>query len=40
LQLAGRAFDEATVLSAADAYQQATAWHLEQPPLATIAIAA
>jgi aspartyl-tRNA(Asn)/glutamyl-tRNA(Gln) amidotransferase subunit A len=40
LQLAGRAFDEATVLSAADAYQQATAWHLEQPPLATTAIAA
>jgi len=40
LQLAGRAFDEATVLRAADAYQEVTGWHLEQPPLTTTAVAA
>ncbi len=34
LQLAGRPYDEATVLRAADAYQQATDWHLQRPPLA------
>jgi len=32
LQLAGRPFDEATVLNVAHAYQQNTAWHLERPP--------
>jgi len=31
VQLAGRPFDDATVLRAGDAYQQATAWHLRQP---------
>jgi aspartyl-tRNA(Asn)/glutamyl-tRNA(Gln) amidotransferase subunit A len=40
LQLAGRAFDEATVLRAADAYQEVADWHLEQPPLTTTAVAA
>lgn len=33
LQLAGRAFDEATVLRAAHAYEQATEWHTRRPPL-------
>jgi aspartyl-tRNA(Asn)/glutamyl-tRNA(Gln) amidotransferase subunit A len=33
LQLAGRWFDEATVLRAAHAYQQATDWHTRRPPL-------
>lgn len=32
-QLAGRAFDEALVLRVADAYEQATAWHLRHPLL-------
>jgi len=40
LQLAGRAFDEATVLRAADAYQEVTDSHLEQPPLTTATVAA
>ena len=31
LQLGGRALDEATVLRAAHAYQQATDWHLRRP---------
>ncbi len=34
MQLVGRAFDEATVLRAADAYQRATDWHRRRPPLA------
>ncbi|MEN5081629.1 amidase [Bosea sp. TWI1241] len=34
LQLAGRPFDEATVLRAGDAYQRATDWHLATPVLA------
>ncbi|MFI6826457.1 amidase [Kribbella sp. NPDC050241] len=34
LQLVGRPFDEALVLRAGDAYQQATDWHLRQPALA------
>jgi aspartyl-tRNA(Asn)/glutamyl-tRNA(Gln) amidotransferase subunit A len=34
LQLTGRAFDEATLLRAADAYQRATAFHTEQPTVA------
>jgi aspartyl-tRNA(Asn)/glutamyl-tRNA(Gln) amidotransferase subunit A len=33
LQLIGRAFDEGTLLRAAHAYEQATAWHKRQPPL-------
>ena len=35
LQLIGRAFDEATLLRAAHAYQQATTWHHRKPALAT-----
>ena len=34
-QLAGRWWDEATVLLAAHAYQNATDWHTKRPPLAT-----
>ena len=33
LQLAGRWFDEATVLRAAQAYERATDWHGRRPPL-------
>ena len=33
LQLAGRAFDEATVLQVAHAYEQATSWHKRRPPV-------
>jgi aspartyl-tRNA(Asn)/glutamyl-tRNA(Gln) amidotransferase subunit A len=33
LQLAGRPFDEATVLQAGHAYQQATDWHRRRPPV-------
>ena len=33
LQLAGRPFDEETVLRAAHAYEQATDWHMRRPPL-------
>ena len=33
LHLAGRNFDELTVLRAAYAYQQATNWHAQRPPL-------
>lgn len=33
LQLAGRSFDEETVLRAAHAYEQATEWHNRRPPL-------
>ena len=36
MQLAGRPFDEALVLRAADAYQQDTDWHLRLPPIAAI----
>lgn len=32
-QLVGRAFDEASVLAAGDAFQRATDWHLRRPPL-------
>src|SRR5262249_45419636 len=31
-QLAGRRFDDGTVLRAAFAYEQATAWHRRRPP--------
>ena len=33
LQLAGRPFDEETVLRAAHAYEQSTNWHTRRPPL-------
>ena len=33
LQLAGRPFDEATVLRAGHAYEQATEWHRRRPPV-------
>jgi aspartyl-tRNA(Asn)/glutamyl-tRNA(Gln) amidotransferase subunit A len=33
LQLTGRAFDEQTVFRVAHAYQEATDWHLQRPPL-------
>ena len=33
LQLAGRLFDEATVLRAAHAYERATEWHTRRPPI-------
>jgi aspartyl-tRNA(Asn)/glutamyl-tRNA(Gln) amidotransferase subunit A len=34
LQLAGRPFEESTVLAGADAYELATPWHTMHPPLA------
>ena len=33
LQIAGRAFDEATVLRVADAYERATDWRNHRPPI-------
>jgi aspartyl-tRNA(Asn)/glutamyl-tRNA(Gln) amidotransferase subunit A len=33
MQLAGRAFDESTVLQVAHAYEQATEWHKRRPPI-------
>jgi aspartyl-tRNA(Asn)/glutamyl-tRNA(Gln) amidotransferase subunit A len=36
LQLVGRAFDEATVLRAADAYQRTTDWHTRRPPASAV----
>jgi aspartyl-tRNA(Asn)/glutamyl-tRNA(Gln) amidotransferase subunit A len=33
LQLTGRLFDESTLLRVADAYQRATTWHTEAPPI-------
>lgn len=33
LQIAGKAFDEATVLRAAFAYEQSTEWHRRRPPI-------
>ena len=39
-QLAGRPFDEATLLRVADAYQRATDWHQRAPSPETAAIAA
>ena len=33
MQLAGRPFEEAAVLRAAHAYEQATAWHRRRPPI-------
>jgi amidase len=32
-QIVSRAFDEAAILAAGHAYQQATDWHLRRPPL-------
>lgn len=32
-QIAGKPFDEATVLRAGDAYQRVTEWHLRKPPI-------
>ncbi|MBS0538946.1 MAG: amidase, partial [Proteobacteria bacterium] len=32
-QIVGRAFDEASILAAGHAYQQATDWHLKRPPV-------
>ena len=32
-QLTGRAFDEATLLRAADAFQRDTTFHTEEPPI-------
>ena len=32
-QIAGRLFDDATVLRAARAYERATDWHTRRPPL-------
>lgn len=40
MQIVGRAFDEATVLRVADAYQRMTDWHLRRPPMASEAPAA
>ncbi len=37
LQIAGRPFDEATTLRAADAFQQRTDWHLQTPTLTAAA---
>jgi aspartyl-tRNA(Asn)/glutamyl-tRNA(Gln) amidotransferase subunit A len=37
LQLTGRAFDEPTVLRAADAYERATDWWTRRPDLARLA---
>jgi Asp-tRNA(Asn)/Glu-tRNA(Gln) amidotransferase A subunit family amidase len=34
MQIAGRPFDETTVLRVGHAYEQATQWHLRQPDLA------
>ena len=34
LQIVGKAFDESSVLALAAAYQKATDWHRQRPPLA------
>ncbi|MCW2541979.1 MAG: Amidase [Frankiales bacterium] len=39
VQIAGRPFDEAGVLNAAEAYQQQTDWHLAVPPLVSQVLA-
>ena len=33
LMVAGRRFDDATVLRVGHAYERATEWHIERPPL-------
>jgi aspartyl-tRNA(Asn)/glutamyl-tRNA(Gln) amidotransferase subunit A len=40
LQIAGRPFEDALVLKTGDAYQAATAWHLQVPPMVEPAVAA
>jgi aspartyl-tRNA(Asn)/glutamyl-tRNA(Gln) amidotransferase subunit A len=40
LQIAGRPFEDALVLRAGDAFQQATEWHLQAPPLLQAALVA
>jgi aspartyl-tRNA(Asn)/glutamyl-tRNA(Gln) amidotransferase subunit A len=40
MQIVGRAFDEATVLRVADAYQRITDWHSRRPPVGSDAPAA
>jgi aspartyl-tRNA(Asn)/glutamyl-tRNA(Gln) amidotransferase subunit A len=40
LQIAGRPFEDALVLRTGDAYQQATEWHLQTPPLLQPALVA
>jgi aspartyl-tRNA(Asn)/glutamyl-tRNA(Gln) amidotransferase subunit A len=37
LQVIGRAYDEATVLRVAHAYEQATDWHTRKPALEAVA---
>jgi Asp-tRNA(Asn)/Glu-tRNA(Gln) amidotransferase A subunit family amidase len=37
MQIAGRPFDESTILQIGDAYQQQTEWHLQIPPLSASA---
>jgi aspartyl-tRNA(Asn)/glutamyl-tRNA(Gln) amidotransferase subunit A len=39
LQIAGKPFDEATILQIGDAYQRATDWHLQLPPLVKTPVA-
>ncbi len=39
LQIAGRPFEEATLLKVGDAYQTATDWHLATAPLAAMSVA-
>jgi aspartyl-tRNA(Asn)/glutamyl-tRNA(Gln) amidotransferase subunit A len=38
LQFVGRAFDEATVLRIANAYEQATEWHTKRPVYAQVGL--
>ncbi len=40
LQIAGRPFEDAQVLRAADAYQRATSWHAQLPVIETAGVAA
>jgi len=40
LQLAGRPFDEATLVRVGDAYQSVTDWHQQVPPIVTERLAA
>jgi aspartyl-tRNA(Asn)/glutamyl-tRNA(Gln) amidotransferase subunit A len=40
LQIAGRPFDEASLLKVGDAYQSMTEWHLALPPLVATSVAA
>jgi aspartyl-tRNA(Asn)/glutamyl-tRNA(Gln) amidotransferase subunit A len=40
LQMGGRPFDEATLITAGDAFQSVTEWHRQVPALVTSAVAA